>query len=267
MSMLYRCPLCGLALHKQEHAYFCDNRHQFDIAKEHYVNLLPVQFKKSKDPGDNLAMVQARRQFLASGHYQFMCDALAKRIATDNPSTLLDMGCGEGFYTSQLANQIRTQVHGIDISKAAIRYAAKRYQDCHFAVASAKQSPFQDHSFDAIVSIFAPLFVEECLRLLKPDGLVYQVSPGPRHLFELKSCIYQQVNLHQAPQAPAGMHCVDEIVLEKQVVLTEQEALDLIYMTPFAWKFQPEHLAELRAQAKIVVTLSFIISALARDAA
>ena len=70
----YRCPLCQQALLLNEKSYRCENNHSFDQAKQGYVNLLPVQFKHSKEPGDNKAMVQARRAFLDKGYYQPLLD-------------------------------------------------------------------------------------------------------------------------------------------------------------------------------------------------
>ncbi len=52
----YRCPLCQQALLLDEKSYRCENNHSFDQAKQGYVNLLPVQFKHSKEPGDNKAV-------------------------------------------------------------------------------------------------------------------------------------------------------------------------------------------------------------------
>ena len=72
----YRCPLCQQALLLDEKSYRCANNHSFDQAKQGYVNLLPVQFKHSKEPGDNKAMVQARRAFLDKGYYQPLLDSM-----------------------------------------------------------------------------------------------------------------------------------------------------------------------------------------------
>lgn len=267
MSLFYRCPICTLSLSQSANTLSCDNNHQFDFAKEGYINLLPVQFKKSKEPGDNLDMVQARRAFLSQGHYSFLQASLVEMVKSLNPNSLLDMGCGEGFYTQALAHSDAISVYGLDISKPAIRYAAKRYPQCHFAVASCKQTPFHDNSFSAVVSVFAPLFEEECARLLREDGYVIQVSPGPSHLFELKSKIYADVKLHSLPGSTELFEIIEQKTVTQRIFLDLQDTLNLIKMTPFAWKFRPEHLAELENSHTHEVTLDFALTVYKRRAA
>ena len=95
MSLQYQCPLCNHALLKHNSSLRCDNNHTFDFAKEGYVNLLPVQHKNSKQPGDSLEMVQARRAFLEQGFYAFLQRALSNIISERKPNVLIDLGCGE----------------------------------------------------------------------------------------------------------------------------------------------------------------------------
>ncbi|SFC63770.1 23S rRNA (guanine(745)-N(1))-methyltransferase [Pseudoalteromonas denitrificans] len=260
MSLAYICPICTQNLSLNNKTLSCSNNHSFDFAKEGYVNLLPVQHKKSKDPGDNIAMVQARRQFLSQGHYCFLQNAVADKLKSVGPDkTVIDLGCGEGFYTQALQKSAPTcTVYGVDISKPAIKYAAKRYPDCHFSVASIAQAPFNDLKADVIVSIFAPLFDTELSRLCKDKLIV--ASPGPRHLFELKKQIYQDVNLHTPVDCPQGFESYSEETLTRTVVLDIPTAKNLVMMTPFAWKFRPEHWQDLEQKENIEVTLEFYLS-------
>lgn len=101
--MSYSCPLCHAPLSRRDNSYICPQRHQFDLAKEGYVNLLPVQFKRSRDPGDSAEMMQARRAFLDAGHYQPLRDAIRDFLCLAAPECLLDIGCGEGYYTHAFA--------------------------------------------------------------------------------------------------------------------------------------------------------------------
>lgn len=158
--MSYSCPLCHAPLSRGDNHYSCPQRHQFDLAKEGYVNLLPVQFKRSRDPGDSAEMMQARRAFLDAGHYQPLREAIAERLRHYAPADLLDIGCGEGYYTHAFAT-IASHSWGLDVSKPAIRAAAKRYPQVSFCVASSQRLPFSDNSFDAVVRIYAP-----CLSLI-----------------------------------------------------------------------------------------------------
>ena len=274
MTMAYRCPICQHPLTLNDKTLRCENKHSFDYAKEGYVNLLPVQHKKSKDPGDNLEMVQARRAFLASNHYQFLQQAIAQQLNyLPSGSTIIDLGCGEGFYTQALKQQAQAcHVYGVDISKPAVKYAAKRYPDCHFSVASIAQTPFADGCASALVSVFAPLFDNELARLAQvpdsdnPAGILLVASPGPWHLKELKSIIYQNVDQHTPVECPQGFSQVDQQVLTHHVTLDVEMAKHLVMMTPFAWKFRPEHWQALSQLAHINVTLEFYLTRFERSA-
>lgn len=105
--MSFSCPLCHAPLTRAEKTFICPQGHQFDRAKEGYVNLLPVQHKRSRDPGDSAEMMQARRAFLDAGHYQPLRDAvvaLLRQYLTEGASAMLDIGCGEGYYTATFAD-------------------------------------------------------------------------------------------------------------------------------------------------------------------
>ncbi|KOO09867.1 23S rRNA methyltransferase, partial [Vibrio xuii] len=150
------------------------------LAKEGYVNLMPVNHKRSKDPGDNKEMMQARRRFLEKDYYQPMKHKVAELCAQylqDTNHQLLDIGCGEGYYTTEVAKHLQqqsssAQTFGLDISKVAIRYAAKRYPNCQFSVASSHRLPFADQSLDGILRIYAPCKAEELARTVQENGVV-----------------------------------------------------------------------------------------------
>lgn len=237
---MYLCPLCQQPLHLSFKQYQCANRHSFDVAREGYVNLLPVQHKNSKDPGDNKEMMQARRAFLQAGWYAPMACAVTNTLAKLAPTCVLDLGCGEGYYTAQLKQALPgAQIFGVDISKAAIKFAAKANRDIQFSVASAYQLPFADHSFNAIVRIYAPSKPQELLRLLQPNGYLLTVSPGPEHLLEIKQAVYENVQLHSddIEQIPGLTHQSRQRL---QFTLNFERADDvqaLIQMVPLAWKF------------------------------
>ncbi|MEH2921176.1 23S rRNA (guanine(745)-N(1))-methyltransferase [Samsonia erythrinae] len=264
--MSYQCPLCQSPLVQDARQWTC-GKHSFDCAKEGYVNLLPVQFKRSKQPGDNAEMMQARRQFLDAGHYQPLRDAVARHvdsIVAEDASALLDIGCGEGYYTAELARRLtlsRTMtIYGLDVSKAAIQRAAKRHDKVEFCVASSQRLPFSDHSLDAVVKIYAPCNDAELQRTIKTGGWVITVSPGPRHLYQLKAEVYDHVRLHPSKnEVLAGFKLVDQQTLAYPMLLTGPEGAALLQMTPFAWRATPQVSERLRNTAQFSCETDFII--------
>ncbi len=181
----YRCPLCQQNLALESKSYRCVNNHSFDQAKQGYVNLLPVQFKHSKEPGDNKAMVQARRAFLDKGYYQPLVDGMLALYGKhgDCSGSIFDAGCGEGFYTHQHKSE-NNSVYGVDIAKETVKIAAKRYQDCHFSVGTLSDLPFRDGQFSWIYSVYAPILEIEFTRTIADNGYLLTVTPGEQHVFE-----------------------------------------------------------------------------------
>lgn len=258
----YRCPLCQQSLIKENKIFRCINNHCFDLAKEGYLNLLPVQFKHSKNPGDNKAMVNARRSFLEQGYYQPLVDRLIN-IYQDYGNTskpLFDAGCGEGFYTHQHKNE-HNQVYGIDIAKEAIKKAAKKYPQCHFSVGTLSQLPFNDDFFNWVLSVYAPIIEPEFTRVLENKGFLLTVTPGKKHLFELKSLIYQNVQEHDI-EREAVTHLT--LVHQEQLTYTMNiqhgiETLNLLSMTPFAFKASEEIKKQLMIQSNFTCQADFLI--------
>ena len=264
--MSYSCPLCHAPLARRDNSFICPQRHQFDLAKEGYVNLLPVQFKRSRDPGDSAEMMQARREFLDAGHYQPLREAVSAYLHTFAPTDLLDIGCGEGYYTHAFA-AIAGRCWGLDVSKSAIRAAAKRYPQVSFCVASSQRLPFEDASLEAIVRIYAPCNALELARVVRTGGWVITATPGPRHLMELKGLIYDEVRLHeQNTEALEGFTLRHQQQLAYPMRLKGSEAEALLQMTPFAWRAKPPVRETLRQQALFSCQTDFMIHCWQRGA-
>ncbi len=240
---MYICPLCQQPLQLLSRQYQCTNQHSFDQAKEGYVNLLPVQQKNSKDPGDNKIMIQARRAFLQSGAYQPLSDAVNQLVQAATPLHVLDLGCGEGYYSGRLQPLLSpaATMTGVDISKAAIKYAARHYPAIHFAVASAYQLPFAAHYFDSVMRIYAPSDNHELQRIIKPQGVLVSVSPGPAHLIEMKQAVYREVKLHddKVKDEPGFSHTNRQRLSYSLAITTAEQLDNLLQMVPLAWKFTP----------------------------
>lgn len=198
---LFCCPLCAAPLTRGGHTYTCPGGHSFDLAAAGYVHLLPANRKHSQNPGDDKAMVAARSAFLDRGCYAPLRDALCKLAlcsAGDRPApALLDSGCGEGYYTAALFQALAREgrapsAAGVDISKFALRRAARRLKEGEFAVASVYRLPLAPHSVDLLTNVFSPLCPEEFARVLRPGGRFLYVVPSPRHLWEMKQVLYDR---------------------------------------------------------------------------
>ncbi|MCL2918772.1 23S rRNA (guanine(745)-N(1))-methyltransferase [Shewanella litorisediminis] len=253
----YLCPLCKAPLCAGEATMVCPKGHGFDRAKEGYINLLPVQKKRSKDPGDNKEMMKARRLFLESGAYQKLSDRLGELVLglPVKPNRILDLGCGEGYYTHRLQQGlakagIQPQFYGLDISRAALKSAAKRYQQIHFCVASSFETPFETAFFDLIMRIYAPSKAEELKRLVKPGGYLLTASAGPMHHFAVKKRIYDTPRLHEDKEEQIdGFELVSSERLQWQLDMdTPELILAFLEMTPYAWKFTPEARRQLASE-------------------
>ncbi|MFR8727571.1 MAG: putative RNA methyltransferase [Dysosmobacter sp.] len=162
MKSLFRCPVCGGPLDREERVYRCADRHSYDIAKEGYTYLLPPNQKHSADPGDDKAMSAARRDFLSKKYYAPLLNTLCSRILPlvgEHP-VILDAGCGEGYYTAGIRAALTAAgktpaIAGIDISKSILRLAAKREKQVEFAVASCYHLPFADETADLLLDCFS----------------------------------------------------------------------------------------------------------------
>ena len=187
---IFRCPVCKAEFSKEQNSLVCENGHRFDISASGYVNLLPVQKKNSKVPGDSKEMVASRRNFLSKGYYEPLKDAVVKEISKIGKGVVFDCGCGEGYYTGGIA-EVSEAAFGIDISKTAVEKAAKKYKNAFFAVASAYDLPVKSESVDTVCDIFAPLSAEEFRRILVPGGYFLYVVPAEKHLMKMKEILYE----------------------------------------------------------------------------
>ncbi len=234
----------------QQKTWSCSNNHRFDCAKEGYVNLLPVQNKHSKDPGDNKEMIFARREFLNKGYYRQLSDrvnALAI-LHCHNAKLGLDVGCGEGYYSHHLFGSLPDMsLQGLDISKSALKYASKRYKDMSFCVASAFEMPFKNEQFDLMLRIYAPSLEEELRRVIKRGGTLITVSAGKYHHFALKKLIYEIPKYHISESSYIeGFELVHRENLENRLVLTnEVDITHFLNMTPYSWKLSQQQKADM----------------------
>jgi 23S rRNA (guanine745-N1)-methyltransferase len=256
---VFRCPVCKDALVEDERTWRCESGHSYDTAREGYVNLLITHQRRQREPGDSADMLRARRAFLDAGHYAALRDALAPLLG--GASSVLDVGCGEGYYTRDLDDE----VWGIDIAKDAVRLAARRSRSPrqHYAVASAYDLPVVDGSVDVALSVFSPLHTPELERVVRPGGTVLVAGPGPRHLDGLKALLFDDPELHDDADPFAGgetsLRLVDTTAVTYGLELEGAVIGDPLHMTPNAWYVSPERREAVTRRPDLSTTADFRI--------
>ena len=233
------CPICGKPLEKAERSYLCENRHSFDIARQGYVNLLTVQQKHSLTPGDTREQVLSRRAFLEADFYAPIAQALidtGKKYGV--AGTLLDVGCGEGYYCTRLAESLGLELAGLDISKEAVRCAAAKYKGHLWLCATAAHIPLPEGSADLMTSLFAITLPEEYRRVLKEKGLYFQVLAAQDHLMGLKKIIYDEILLKEKDSVPdlPGFELLESIPIRFTFTVEGEQIRNLFSMTPHVFR-------------------------------
>ena len=259
--MEFLCPLCAQPLTRQEHSLRCPAGHSFDIARQGYVNLLPVQNKRSRNPGDTREQVLARREFLESGVYAPIAQALT-RLARDYSGPILDIGCGEGYYSAQLAEALGAELVGLDISKEAVRCAAGKYKNAAWLCASAARRPVRDRSFGLVTSLFALTVPEEFRRVLKPEGAFIQVLAAQDHLLGLKSIIYDSLTHKEKDSVPelSGFRLVKSEALQFSFTVRGQQVQNLLSMTPHQFRISKVGAQRLAQTPELTDTASCVLN-------
>ena len=237
--MDYQCPLCAQPLRREEKRYVCPQGHSFDIARQGYVNLLTVQQKHSLDPGDTRQQVLSRRAFLESGFYTPISEALNQAALDYNAQgEILDVGCGEGYYSARLAAALGAPLTGLDISKEAVRCAAGQYKAYAWLCATAAHIPVPDGSVGTLSSLFALTLPGEFRRVLRKNGLFLQVLAAEDHLLGLKSIVYDVLTHKQKDTAPAlpGFALLESRQIRFDFTAEGEQIQRLFAMTPHLFR-------------------------------
>ena len=268
---MYICPICKKRLKLSGKSYICQNRHCFDIAAKGYVNLLTTKGRDPSKAGDDKTMLRCRTDFLDSGAYaplaDRLCELMKELTAGMKQPCLIDCGCGEGYYTVKLAQALTEgTVFGIELSKNGTAHAASRAraagcENVKFAAASAFSLPFRSGSADAVISVFAPVSNDEYSRVLRPGGLLVIVSPAERHLFGLKSLLYDEP--YENKPNHYGLRSFENVSEEKLeytfTLNSDKQAADLFTMTPYCYKTSQEARQRLIGCAPLDTEAAFLI--------
>ena len=259
------CPIDGSPLLFVNNALSCANGHQYDIGKPGYANLLSAQHKRSKAPGDSKEMVNARTAFLSEGFYDPIAQHLADAISAQHQSelTLVDAGCGDGYYPEKIDSLTDTQLHliGFDISKWAIQRAARRCQGT-WLVASNKRIPLADNSADVVLDMFGFPDFDSFARILKPGGKLICVTPAKSHLIELREIIYPTVKQTRERQYPDSFSRDTRTKLSYEVMLDKAALENLLAMTPHFYRAPKEGLAHVATLERLNITVDVMVDVL-----
>jgi 23S rRNA (guanine745-N1)-methyltransferase len=247
------CPNCGKPLTGKEKTAVCENGHSFDYAKQGYLNLL---IRQSVDHGDNKAMVKARTDFLNTGAYGFLREKLQAITETYHPEVLADLGCGEGYYTAKLQ---ASEKYGFDMSKEALKHASRTDRTTQYAVASIFHLPLPDESCDMMTTCFAPFAKDEIERCLKEKGIFVFVSPGPKHLFEMKQILYETPYENEVKELQTSMSKVSEEIISSSFHTDHAGLMALFDMTPYSHRTKESDMEKLNAVQEIDLTAQFVV--------
>lgn len=257
------CPICGKQLENRDRSWVCPERHSFDVARQGYVNLLPVQQKHSADPGDTKEQVLSRRAFLEGGFYAPIAQALvdaAKKLPISGE--IWDVGCGEGYYSAQVSQALGLPLTGLDISKEAVRYAAGKYKGPRWLCGTAAHIPVEDGSAGLLMSLFALTLPQEFSRVLQEKGYFFQVLAAQDHLLGLKSIIYPELHLKEKDSVPVlpGFTLVETRPIRFTFIVEGEQVQNLLSMTPHVYRISKEGARRLQETKTLTDTASCVLN-------
>lgn len=265
----FACPICQENLTLLETNFKCCNRHSFDLAKFGYVNLAP-QIKQSANY--NKENFQNRQQILEAGFYQAILDAVSDLLASSKTTTtILDIGCGEGFYSRKLQESHSEKTfYAFDISKDSVQIAAKSEPNwaVNWFVGDLARLPIKDANMDILLDIFSPANYGEFRRVLSKDGILIKVIPTENHLKEIRQRVQDQLTNKEYSNQDIKEHFQEHFtILSSQTAsltktITAEPLQALLSMTPLLFhvdqsKIDWSQLTEITIEAEILVGKAF----------
>ena len=273
VTTVLACPVCGELLTLGAAAATCSNAHAFDRARSGYLNLLLT--KRSAEPGDSAAMLQSRRAFLQAGFYDAISSAATAAVVEilrgRTHAHVADVGCGEGFFTARLNRALADAIspaptcYGVDISRPGVRMATSYGREIHWIVASLHHTPFLPRSLDVVLCMFAPIDPADARRIVRDDGALVTVTPGPDHLDGLRALLYTDVQPHSPmPALMAGDTRFEPAestrVRESIVVDSPAQIMNLLAMTPYYWNISRDTRARVEALSRLESTVDAYVN-------
>ena len=265
----FACPICQENLTLLETSFKCCNRHSFDLAKFGYVNLAPQIKQSANYDKENF---QNRQQILEAGFYQAILEAVSDLLSNSkNAKTILDIGCGEGFYSRKLQERHPDKTfYAFDISKDSVQIAAKSEPNwaVNWFVGDLARLPIKDASMDILLDIFSPANYGEFRRVLSKDGILIKVIPTENHLKEIRQKVQDQLTNKDYSNQDIKNHFQEHFtILSSQTAsltktITADQLQALLSMTPLLFhidqtKIDWSDLTEITIEAEILVGKAF----------
>ncbi len=265
----FACPICQENLTLLETNFKCCNRHSFDLAKFGYVNLAPQIKQSANYDKENF---QNRQQILEAGFYQAILDAVSDLLASSKTTTtILDIGCGEGFYSRKLQESHSEKTfYAFDISKDSVQIAAKSEPNwaVNWFVGDLARLPIKDANMDILLDIFSPANYGEFRRVLSKDGILIKVIPTENHLKEIRQRVQDQLTNKEYSNQDIKEHFQEHFtILSSQSAsltktITAEQLQALLSMTPLLFhidqsKIDWSQLTEITIEAEILVGKAF----------
>ena len=265
----FACPICQENLILVESSLKCENRHSFDLAKFGYVNLAPQIKQSANYDKENF---QNRQQILEAGFYQAILEVVSDLLSNSkNAKTILDIGCGEGFYSRKLQESHSDKTfYAFDISKDSVQIAAKSEPNwaVNWFVGDLARLPIKDGSMDILLDIFSPANYGEFRRVLSKDGILIKVIPTENHLKEIRQKVQDQLIKKDYSNQDIKNHFQDHFtILSSQTVsltkpITAEQLQTLLSMTPLLFhvdqtKIDWSQLTEITIEAEIMIGKAF----------
>ena len=265
----FACPICQEKLTLVESSLKCNNRHSFDLAKFGYVNLAPQIKQSANYDKENF---QNRQQILEAGFYQAILEVVSDLLSNSkNAKTILDIGCGEGFYSRKLQERHPDKTfYAFDISKASVQIASKSEPNwaVNWFVGDLARLPIKDASMDILLDIFSPANYGEFRRVLSKDGILIKVIPTKNHLKEIRQKVQDQLTNKDYSNQDIKNHFQEHFtILSNQTAsltktITTDQLQALLSMTPLLFhidqsKIDWSQLTEITIEAEILVGKAF----------
>ncbi len=257
---MLRCPVCHKTLTQNDHQFICDSHHSFDISKNGSVYLSKTHSHKTR--GDNKLQIEARHHFHQNDHYKIIKETLIQSLSEYPFNSLLDLGCGEGYYTDYISHTFpQAQVYGLDLSKEAIHFASKSHSNVQYIIGNSKDLPFIDNRVDIVTALFTPFYIDEIVRVLKPYGYFFIVQAGSHHLYELKANLYDNVILNEEKRLyHPKLRMVESQRISQRIHLDKSSKNQLLEMTPYYYTSPKDKVDSFLNLDDCDVTINVVIS-------